>query len=79
MSQQLVKMFLDMVVPGGMVLIANMEDSQPFRYNTEYLLDWNLIYRNSRDMAALTPHDFTGQSDVTIEPAGVNLFLELRK
>jgi extracellular factor (EF) 3-hydroxypalmitic acid methyl ester biosynthesis protein len=77
-SKQLVSMFVKFVRPGGLILVANMDDSRPFRYNTEYLLDWHLIYRDSRQMTALVPADFAGQSHVSIEPAIVNLFLELR-
>lgn len=77
-SRQLVGMFVKSVRAGGMVLVANMDDSRPFRYNTEYLLDWHLIYRDSREMRGLVPAEFAGHSHVSIEPAIVNLFLELR-
>ena len=78
-SRQLVKAFLEALLPGGLVLVANMEAERPFRHNTEYLLGWHLVYRNSRAMAELVPADFSGRSEVIVEPASVNLFLELRK
>lgn len=77
--QQLVKAFLEALLPGGLVLVANMEAERPFRYNTEYLLGWHLVFRNSQSMAELVPANFTGRSEIVVEPASVNLFLELRK
>jgi hypothetical protein len=46
----------------------------------EYLLDWHLIYRDNRQMEGLVP-DGVDSADwrLVVEPAGVNLFLEVRK
>jgi extracellular factor (EF) 3-hydroxypalmitic acid methyl ester biosynthesis protein len=65
--------------PGGLVLVANMNDSKPFRNFIEFLLDWHLIYRDSlqvRRFAADTP---ANEACVIAEPTAVNLFLEVRK
>ena len=34
-----------------MVIVANMNDTKPFRNFIEFVLDWQLIYRDSRENA----------------------------
>ena len=43
----------------------------------EHLLEWNLIYRDQKDMMRLAPVPEAAQ--VVTEPTGVNVFLEIRK
>jgi extracellular factor (EF) 3-hydroxypalmitic acid methyl ester biosynthesis protein len=79
MCRQLVSLFYEWIAPGGLVLVANMNDQQrPFRYMVEYLLDWHLIYRDARCMASFAPEK-TDNWSVIGEPVAVNLFLEARK
>jgi extracellular factor (EF) 3-hydroxypalmitic acid methyl ester biosynthesis protein len=56
-----------------------MNDAKPFRHMVEFLLDWHLIYRNSRFMATLRPERSDATSEVIAEPTTVNLFTHVRK
>jgi extracellular factor (EF) 3-hydroxypalmitic acid methyl ester biosynthesis protein len=77
--QSLVNLFYDWLRPGGMVIVANMNDSRPFRNFIEFVLDWQLIYRDSDQMRALAPGRLREEAHVITEPTSVNLFLHLRK
>jgi extracellular factor (EF) 3-hydroxypalmitic acid methyl ester biosynthesis protein len=75
----LVNLFYEWLQPGGMVVTANMNDSKPFRNFIEFVLDWQLIYRDSAKMLALAPEQARDAARVIAEPTSVNLFLHLRK
>lgn len=75
----LVKLFYQQLEPGGLVVVANMHDSKPFRNFIEFVLDWHLIYRNAKQMWSLCPTELVSQAAVIAEPTTVNLFLEIRK
>ncbi|MGP8055895.1 MAG: class I SAM-dependent methyltransferase, partial [Limisphaerales bacterium] len=72
-------LFYDWLRPGGAVIVANMSDSKPFRNFIEFVLDWQLIYRDSAKMRALAPERIRDATRVITEPTSVNLFLHLRK
>jgi extracellular factor (EF) 3-hydroxypalmitic acid methyl ester biosynthesis protein len=78
--KQMMNVFYDLVVPGGLLVVTNVEPSNPLRHGMEQLLDWHLIYRRDLDMRELTPK-FASQENVCIktDPTGVNLFMEVRK
>jgi extracellular factor (EF) 3-hydroxypalmitic acid methyl ester biosynthesis protein len=78
--KELMNIFYDMVVPGGLLVATNVEPSNPLRYGMEYLLDWHLIYRNDEQMRDICP-EATDKADVCVrtDVTGVNLFLEVRK
>jgi extracellular factor (EF) 3-hydroxypalmitic acid methyl ester biosynthesis protein len=69
----------DSLLPGGMLLIANMNDSKPFRNFIEATMEWNLIYRDSREIFSLVPDVCRDVTRVVLESAAVNLFLHTRK
>jgi extracellular factor (EF) 3-hydroxypalmitic acid methyl ester biosynthesis protein len=75
----LVKLFHQWLTPGGLVVVANMNDSKPFRNFIEYLLDWHLIYRDSRALWTFCPDDSRAHAAVLAEPTTVNLFLQVRR
>jgi extracellular factor (EF) 3-hydroxypalmitic acid methyl ester biosynthesis protein len=77
--QSLVNLFYDWLQPGGMVIVANMNDSKPFRNFIEFVLDWQLIYRDSQRMRALAPERVRDAARVITEPTSVNMFLHLVK
>jgi extracellular factor (EF) 3-hydroxypalmitic acid methyl ester biosynthesis protein len=77
--QSLVNLFYDWLRPGGTVIVANMNDSKPFRNFIEFVLDWQLIYRDSGKMLALAPERVRDAARVITEPTSVNLFLHLVK
>lgn len=78
--KQLMNIFYQLLAPGGLLLVTNVEPSNPLRHGMEHLLDWHLIYRRERDLRKLRPaeaiEDFvTVRTDAT----GVDLFFEIRK
>jgi len=75
----LIQLWFDSLSPGGLMLIANMTDSKPFRHFIEFILDWQLIYRNSREILSLVPECCRETTRVIAEPVSVNLFLHIRK
>jgi extracellular factor (EF) 3-hydroxypalmitic acid methyl ester biosynthesis protein len=81
LCKQLVGMFYDLVAPGGLVVVANMDDRQkPFRHMVEFLLDWHLLYRDARCMSSWVPDQAPADSwSVVSEAVAVNMFLEVRK
>ncbi|HXB59553.1 MAG TPA: class I SAM-dependent methyltransferase [Candidatus Acidoferrales bacterium] len=75
----LMGLWYDSLLPGGLMLIANMHDAKPFRNFIEFVLDWQLIYRDSREFASLVPAQCRETTQVIAEPTSVNLFLHVRK
>jgi extracellular factor (EF) 3-hydroxypalmitic acid methyl ester biosynthesis protein len=75
----LMELWHDSLSPGGLMLIANMTDTKPFRNFIEFILDWQLIYRNSREVLSLVPERCRETTRVIAEPTSVNLFLHIRK
>ena len=75
----LLELWDDSLSPGGLVLIANMDDTRPFRYFIEFILDWQLIYRDRREILSLVPERCRGTTRVVAEPTSVNLFLHIRR
>ena len=78
--KQIMNIFYDFVVPGGLLVVTNVEPSNPLRHGMEQLLDWHLIYRKEQDMRDLTPN-LASPDNVCIrtDSTGVNLFMEVRK
>jgi extracellular factor (EF) 3-hydroxypalmitic acid methyl ester biosynthesis protein len=75
----LIDLWYDSLPPGGLMLIANMNDTKPFRHFIEFILDWQLIYRDRREILSLVPERCRETTRVIAEPTSVNLFLHLRK
>ncbi len=75
----LMELWYDSLSPGGLMLIANMADTKPFRNFIEFILDWQLIYRNSAEIFSLVPEHCRETTNVIAEPTSVNLFLHIRK
>ena len=75
----LVKLFYEWLVPGGLVVVANMNDSKPFRNFIEFVLDWHLIYRDARGVWAFCPPEAVKHAAVIADPTTVNLFLHVRR
>ncbi len=66
-----------LLAPGGLLIITNVDPSNPVKRLMEYVVDWHLIYRNSEQLAFLKPDNTT--TNVLADPTGVNVFLEIRK
>jgi extracellular factor (EF) 3-hydroxypalmitic acid methyl ester biosynthesis protein len=75
--KSLVQLFARSVTAGGLVVVANMNDSKPFRIFIEWLLDWFLIYRDVARMKRWCPEAHFS-SNIIAEPTTVNLFLHVR-
>lgn len=78
-ARELVKLFYANVRPGGLVVVANMDDSKPFRRFIEFVLDWQLIYRQVPEVRRFAPDAAMDTQKVVAEDAFGNLFLHLRK
>ncbi len=75
----LMELWYDSLSPGGLLLVANMSDTKPFRHFIEFILDWQLIYRNGAEFLSLVPERCRDTARVIAEPTAVNLFLHLRR
>jgi extracellular factor (EF) 3-hydroxypalmitic acid methyl ester biosynthesis protein len=77
---RLLNIMYEWLAPGGLLVVTNVEPSNPLRNGMGHLLDWHLIYRTGPHLRKLAPDkahpdDCRIQADVT----GVNVFLEVRK
>lgn len=78
--KQLVDLFYSWLAPGGLLLVTNVDGTRPFHNKLEFILDWNLIYRNGRQMSALLPDNaLADNSSVWSDTTSVNVFFEVRK
>jgi len=77
---RLMNVFYDMLAPGGLLLVTNVDRANPIRHWLGDVLDWHLIYRDAADMRALKPERAgADEASVCADFTGVNLFLEVRK
>jgi extracellular factor (EF) 3-hydroxypalmitic acid methyl ester biosynthesis protein len=78
--RQVLSLFNQWLAPGGLIVVTNVDACKPFRQMLEFILDWHLIYRNSRQLQMLIPDEVSAEnSAVKIEATGTNVFLEIRK
>jgi extracellular factor (EF) 3-hydroxypalmitic acid methyl ester biosynthesis protein len=70
----------DLLAPRGLLITTNVDVSNPIQHWLGHILDWHLIYRNSRQMETLAA-PLAGQPEVRIwgDITGVNLLCEIRK
>ncbi|MDP7107845.1 MAG: methyltransferase domain-containing protein, partial [Roseibacillus sp.] len=73
-------LFARLLAPGGLMLVTNVSDTNPSRAWMEFVLEWNLIYRDDSAMMEIAPLN-GGQFETALnrDETGVNLFLEVRK
>jgi extracellular factor (EF) 3-hydroxypalmitic acid methyl ester biosynthesis protein len=77
---RLMNIMYQWLAPAGLLLVTNVHPSNPMLHGMDFVLDWHLIYRDSRRAKLLrparaNPDDLTVRSDST----GVDLFIEVRK
>jgi extracellular factor (EF) 3-hydroxypalmitic acid methyl ester biosynthesis protein len=78
--RRLTELFYELLAPGGLLLVTNVDDSKPFRESMDFLLEWHLIYRDEEAMRQLIPANANqSASEVSADPTGVNLYLEVRR
>ncbi len=76
--KRLVDLFCTMVRPGGRVIVTNVATSNPRKAWMEYVMEWNLIYRDENEMRDLVPENKpVTAATVNADETGVNLFLEI--
>lgn len=77
----LLQALYDAIVPGGQLLVGNVDVSNPTRYFMEYFGEWFLIHRSREQLLGhgrrLRPAPRSLR--VEAEPLGVNLFLIVEK
>jgi extracellular factor (EF) 3-hydroxypalmitic acid methyl ester biosynthesis protein len=78
--KRLMNIFFSMLMPGGLLVATNVDTSNPSRNTMEYLLEWHLTYRSSKQLEALIPDQAPeGSAVIGSDETGVNLYLQLRK
>lgn len=77
---KLLELFYELVTPGGLVLVSNVDSSNPARGWMECMVDWFLVYRDANKMNDIIPPEIPRQATrVFSEPSSVNIFAEIRK
>jgi extracellular factor (EF) 3-hydroxypalmitic acid methyl ester biosynthesis protein len=73
-------LFVRLLAPGGLMMVTNVSSDNPSRAWMEFVLEWNLIYRDDAAMMEIAPLN-GGQFETELrkDVTGVNLFLEVRK
>ena len=77
--RRLISLAADWLAPGGLLSVTNVSPENPSRYGMEHMLDWNLVYRDARQMRNLVPDHWSEPSKVFSDPTGVNLWVEMRR
>jgi extracellular factor (EF) 3-hydroxypalmitic acid methyl ester biosynthesis protein len=76
--KRMVELFCTMVKPGGVIIVTNVATRNPRKAWMEYVMEWNLIYRDEKEMLDLVPEGIKArETKVGADPTGVNLFLEI--
>lgn len=77
---KLLEVFYELVAPGGLVLVSNVDSSNPARGWMECMVDWFLVYRDAGKMNDIIPAGISRlDTKVFSEPSSVNIFAEIRK
>jgi extracellular factor (EF) 3-hydroxypalmitic acid methyl ester biosynthesis protein len=77
---RLMELFYELAVPGGTVLVSNVDACNPSRGWMECMVDWHLIYRNAQQMAEIIPSHLPKDIvRIFAEPTSVNIFAEIQK
>ena len=78
--QQLSEALYEMVAPGGLLVLTNVNVINPLKHGMDHLLDWFLIYRTVPEMKRLVPRSASADSArALVDATGVNVFLEVTK
>jgi extracellular factor (EF) 3-hydroxypalmitic acid methyl ester biosynthesis protein len=68
------------LLPGGLLVVGNFAPCTPVKNFIEHFLEWFLIYRDGKQLAALGPEQAPAEDCIVrAEPTGCNIFLEARK
>jgi len=80
----LTKNLFDLVKPGGSLIIGNFSHKNPrdLKFVMDYIFDWQLIYRDKKDMlefARSIPESTIDDTQIVEESQGINYFLTIVK
>ena len=78
--RQLNETYHAMLAPGGLLMVTNVDTSNPIQHMLHYVLEWHLIYRSASKFRALAPAE-AGPNQVRVyaDITGVNIFMEVRR
>ena len=80
MCRRLSNILYDWVQPGGLLMTTNVDPSNPRRLVMDFVMEWNLIYRDGRQLTGLRPDRApVDATTVKADLTGVNLYFEVRK
>ncbi len=78
--RQLNSIYHGLLGSGGMLMVTNVDASNPIQHMLDYVLEWHLIYRNAAQFRALAPTEADAeQVRVYADITGVNIFMEVRR
>jgi extracellular factor (EF) 3-hydroxypalmitic acid methyl ester biosynthesis protein len=78
--KRLMNIFYDMLKPGGLICVTNVDAANPWQKSLEFLLEWHLIHRDCTQLKALIPDRAPREcARFTSDETGINIFLEVRK
>lgn len=75
--KRMLRLFVNMLAPGGEVVATNVHPVNPYRYAMEHILEWYLIYRDRDEMLALASG--LGHSETFCDVTGINVGLSIRR
>lgn len=78
--KRLMNQFYDALAPGGLLIATNVDTSNPIRNLMEYVQEWHLVYRNTKQLQSICPDTANlDELNVRTDSTGVNVFIEVRK
>jgi extracellular factor (EF) 3-hydroxypalmitic acid methyl ester biosynthesis protein len=78
--KDLVGILYDSLAPGGLLIVTNVDLSNPIQNMLDYLLEWHLIYRSGQHLMGLRPEkSHPEDASLIADSTGVNVILEVRK
>jgi extracellular factor (EF) 3-hydroxypalmitic acid methyl ester biosynthesis protein len=75
--RRLLLLFYEWLLPGGLLMATNVHSSNPQKFFMEYVLEWNVVHRDERQMAGLI--EIGEDKKSFVDETGVNVFLSVRK
>lgn len=80
LCKQLTEVFYNMLRPGGLLVVTNVDSSNPIRHWLGDILEWHLIYRGHHELLAMCPASANPDwVRVVADATSTNIFLEVRK
>lgn len=78
--QKLMDIFYNLLAPGGLLVVTNVDSSNPIKNLMRYILEWHLVYRDTKKLISLKPQiahlDYV---NMKLDSTRTNIFLEVRR